>query len=214
MANATIPWKQNRQYRHPGWHFFENVETARDYSQDVTAVFPVEKLQGKKIYMKLYIPGFEDREYTSVMAPPTFQAPEPYDGIHTPTLVIRKNGEAWKDPFVVVYEPFNESEQAPSIEKVGKLEQEGLYKGLKIISHTGEGRLVQYVITQSRSEIFLDENLDLEFAGSFAVLTLDEKKQLQHMYIGDGKYLRLKNATLKTEKGMRAAYRDFGLETN
>jgi len=212
MANANRPWVQNRQYRHPGWHFFQEVETALDYGKDVTAQFPVEKLQGEKIYMKLYIPGFENREYTRVLAPPTFQAPEPYDGLPTPTLVIRNNGEAWNNPFVVVYEPFSENEQAPSIQGVEKLEQDGLYKGLKIISNTGRDRLVQYVITQSRNEVYHNENLNLHFEGSFAVITLDGKNRLQNMYIGEGKSLRFGNTTLKTERNNRAAYKDFSSE--
>jgi hypothetical protein len=212
MANTDKPWVQNRQYRHPGWHFFQEVETALDYGKDVTAQFPVEKLQGEKIYMKLYIPGFENREYSRVLAPPTFQASEPYDGLPTPTLVIRKNGEAWKNPFVVVYEPFSESERIPSIQGIEKLEQNGLYKGLKIISNTGSERLVQYVLTLSRSEVFHEKSLDLHFEGTFAVITLDEKNQLQNMFIGEGKSLRFGKTTLKTDKNTRAAYKDFSSE--
>jgi hypothetical protein len=183
----------------------------------VSAQFPVEKLPGEKspgekIYMKLYIPGFEDREYTSVLAPPTFEAPEPYDGLPTPTLIIRKNGEAWNHPFVVVYEPFSESEQAPSLQGVEKIEQEGLYKGLKITSQTRQGRLVQYVITQSRSEVFKDKNLDLQFEGTFAVVTLDEKNRLLNMYIGEGELLRFGDTTLKTDKNLRAGYMEYKVE--
>ncbi len=30
-ANANLPWVQNRQFRHPGWHFFEDVQTSNQY---------------------------------------------------------------------------------------------------------------------------------------------------------------------------------------
>ncbi len=209
MANAAIPWKQNRQYRHPGWHFFEDVQTVPQYNKDVKAQFALEKLEGKMIYMNLYIPGCEKRDYTRVMAPPTFEAPEPYDKLSTPTLVIRKNGEAWKNPFVVVYEPFSEMEKGPSIQWVEKLEQDGLYKGLKVVSKTGGYNLIQYIITQSPNEVFDDEKLDIYFKGTFAVITLDENDQLQHMYIGEGEDLRFGETVLKPDRGKRAAYKEI-----
>ncbi len=214
MANAAIPWKQNEQYRHPGWHFFKEVQTVSHYTKDVKAQFAIEQLEDNKIYMNLYIPGFENREYTKVMAPPTFEAPKPYNESATPTLVIRKNGEAWKDPFVVVYEPFNENEKGPSIQSVERLEQEGVYKGLKISSKIGNKRLVQYVITQSPNEVFDDENLDIHFEGTFAVISLDGKNQLQHIYIGEGEDLRFGDTTLKPEKGNQATYMEYDEASN
>jgi hypothetical protein len=209
MANAAIPWEQNKQYRHPGWHFFEDVQTVSQYNKDVKAQFTVEKLEDKMIYMNLYVPGCENRDYTKVMAPPTFEAPKPYDGLATPTLVIRKNGEAWNYPFVVVYEPFSEIEKDPSIQCVEKLEQDGLYKGLKIVSKIGSNRFIQYVITQSPNEVFDDENLKIHFKGTFAVITLDENERLQNMYIGEGEDLRFGETVLKTDRGKRAAYKEI-----
>lgn len=38
-ANADLPWIQNRQYRHPGWHFFEEVLTAENYQRAFGPVF-------------------------------------------------------------------------------------------------------------------------------------------------------------------------------
>ena len=107
QANANMPWVQNRQYRIPGWHFFEDIETSTVYSGDLQAQFNTGKLKDGPIAMHLFIPGFAQREYTKVMAPHTFEAPSPYDNLPTPTLVIRKKGEAWTSPFVVVYEPFS-----------------------------------------------------------------------------------------------------------
>lgn len=214
MANAALPWKQNIQYRHPGWHFFKEVQTASPYEKDVKAQFDLEKLEDKKIYMNLYIPGFEQREYTKVLAPPTFQAPKPYDELATPTLVIRKNGEAWKNPFVVVYEPYNEEEKGPSIQRVEKLEQEGVYKGLKIVSLVEGEPLTQYILTQSPKEVYGDGDSAIHFEGSFAVITLDEKEQLQHMYIGAGEALRFGKTKLKTKPGKMAAYRDYRAAPN
>lgn len=199
MANANAPWIRNKQYRHPGWHFFKDVKTSKLYISDVKATFHTKKLSQGDIFMQLHIPGFENRTYTKVKAPTTFESPEPYDSLPTPTLVIRKQGEAWKNPFVVVYEPYNETE-TPSIQSVTKIEQDGLYKGLKIVSKTPSETLIQYVITQSKNDIFQNEALDIYFEGTFAIITLNEKEELQNIYIGEGEKLIFKDEVITTNK--------------
>ena len=195
MANASATWKRNKQYRHPGWHFFKDVNTSINYSKDVKATFQTTQLSKGEIFMQLHIPGFKNRTYTKVMAPITFEAPKPYDSLPTPTLVIRNQGEAWKNPFVVVYEPFNEKEQ-PTIQSVIKIEQDGIYKGLIIRSKTQEESLVQYVITQSKNEVFKSD--EIFFKGTYAVITLNEDKSLKSIYIGEGEKLTYKNEEITT----------------
>jgi hypothetical protein len=198
MANANAKWIHNKQYRNPGWHFFKKVKTSKTYDKDVKATFSVKKLSADAIFMQLHIPGFKNRTYTKVKAPTTFESPEPYDNLPTPTLVIRNEGEAWSNPFVVVFEPFNENEEA-TIKSVEKLEENGLYKGLKIISETPAEKLIQYIITQSKDDIFQDETLGIYFKGTFAVISLKENKSLKSIYIGDGKILSYKNETIQTD---------------
>ena len=210
MENADLPWVQNRQYRHPGWHFFEDVQTSSNYEKEVDAQFVISKLEGKPIYMALHIPGFKNREYTKVMAPLTFEAPEPYDSLPTPTLVIRKKGEAWNEPFVVVYEPFEGTEANRTIQAVEKLEQNGLYKGLKIVSKINDQTRVQYVITQSKNQTYSDNKLGIDFTGTFAIITLNQQGQLQNMYIGEGELLRFGKTILKPSRQSKAAYEDYG----
>ena len=187
MANANAEWNR-RTFRNPGWHFFKDVRTSEAYTNDVKATFNTTKLSGDDLYMQLHIPGFKNREYTQVKAPHTFEAPKPYNNLPTPTLVIRNEGEAWKNPFVVVYEPFNENEK-PTIKSVTKIEQDGIYKGLKIVSEVHGENLVQYVITQSKNQVFEDKKLNIFFKGTFVVITLNEKQELQNIYIGEGEKL-------------------------
>ena len=196
MANAKATWLQNRQYRVPGWHFFENVETSACYSGDVQAQFNAGKLKTGPISMKLFIPGGEQREYTKVMAPHTFEAPSPYEKLPTPTLVIRKIGEAWTSPFVVIYEPFDGSKSNGSIQSVTKLEQKGIFKGLKIVSKTGKETITQFVLVQSGNETFNDKNSGIVFQGEFGLITLDSDNKLQNMYLGDGVKLSFKKIEL------------------
>ncbi|MBC2844706.1 heparinase II/III domain-containing protein [Winogradskyella flava] len=198
MANANGKWRHNKVYRNPGWHFFKNVKSSQAYDKDVKATFTTKKLSTGSVFMQLHIPGFENREYTKVKAPTTFESPKPYDDLPTPTLVIRNKGEAWKNPFVVVFEPFNENEKA-TIQSVEKLEENGLYKGLKIISNTPTEKLIQYVITQSKNDIFQDEALGIYFQGTFAVISLNENKSLHSIYIGEGDKLIYKNEIIQTD---------------
>ena len=208
MANANNVWKRNREYRNPGWHFFKDVETSENYRKDVKATFHTKKLPQGDVFMQLHIPSFKNRTYTKVKAPITFESPEPYDSLPTPTLVIRNKGEAWKNPFVVVYEPFNENEKS-SIQSVFKMEQDGVYKGLKIISKTPSETLIQYVITQSKNETFQNDDLGIYFKGSFAVITLDENELLHSIYIGAGQKMIFNDEEITTDAS-KVYYMNYG----
>lgn len=197
MENADLPWLQNRQYRHPGWHFFEDVQSSAEYSNDVQVLFAAKKFN-TPIYMNLHIPGFENREYTRANAPKTFEAPKPYGNKPTPTLVIRKKGEAWKNPFVVIYEPFNENEKAFSVKSVEKLEMDGSYRGLKVTSKINGDVIFQYILTQQEDQFYINNELDIEFKGSFAVITRKKDGALQNLYLGNGSKLRHKNTLIES----------------
>ena len=193
--NANAEWIHNKKYRNPGWHFFKDVKTSQEYKNNVKATFHIKKLRGNNLFMQLHIPGFKNRTYTKVKAPTTFESPEPYDKKPTPTLVIRNKGEAWQNPFVVVFEPFNSSE-IPSIQYVTKIEQNGIYKGLIIESKTPRAHLTQYIITQTKNQVF--KNQDIYFKGSYTVITLNSDKSLQSIYIGEGEKLTYKNEEITT----------------
>lgn len=207
MANANKKWIHNKRYRNPGWHFFKDVQTSDTYQKDVVATFHTKKIKGGAVFMQLHIPGFEDRVYTKVKAPITFESPKPYHKLPTPTLVIRKKGEAWQNPFVVVYEPYHKKEKA-SIQSVQKLEQDGIYKGLKIVSKTPTEKLIQYVITQSKNQVFEDKELGIYFKGTFAIITLNDKQKLKSMYIGKGKKLVYKNQEIITDS-FNSYYKEY-----
>lgn len=205
MANANAVWKRNKQYRNPGWHFFKNVKTSKIYNKAVKATFHTKKLSEGDVFMQLHIPDFKNRTFTKVKAPITFESPKPYDKKSTPTLVIRNVGEAWNNPFVVVYEPFSKTEGA-TIQSVSKMEQEGLYKGLKIVSKTPTETLIQYVITPSKGEVFQTD--DIYFEGIFAVITLNKNETLQSMYIGAGEKLKFKNEVIISDEN-KSVYKNY-----
>jgi hypothetical protein len=135
------------------------------------------------------------------MAPHTFEAPSPYNNLPTPTLVIRKKGEAWINPFVVVYEAFDGNKPNGSIQSVTKLEQNGVFKGLKIVSKLKNESITQFVLIQSGDEIFADKNAGIVFQGEFGIITLDAKNKLQEMYLGDGVKLAYGKVELNSATG-------------
>lgn len=208
MAHANDPWVRGKQYRNPGWHFFKDVYTSGNYNKEVIAQFSVTKLKGEPIYMNLYIPACENREYTKVMAPHTFEAPAPYDDLPTPTLVVRKMGEAWSHPFAVVYEPFQGKSNNHVIQSVEKLLQDGQFKGVKIRSKIGSEIIVQYVIDQLDNEVYNDPRLGIEFKGRFAIVTTNEVGKVVNMYMGDGEKLSYRGFSLVSESGSAGAFLD------
>lgn len=210
MANANVEWKQNRQYRNPGWHFFKNVASSNVYESDVKATFEINKPTDNKRYMKLYIAGNKNREYTKVMAPNTFEAPKPYDKLPTPTLVIRQKGEAWSNPFAVIYEPTFDPKSKSGIQSVNKIENNGVFQGFKVISKVNNELITQYIINQANDSDYINKELALNFKGSFIVITYNEKKKIQSIYIGDGKYFKNKNLEVNSTNNLPvSAYIDF-----
>ncbi|MGB6153908.1 MAG: heparinase II/III family protein, partial [Pricia sp.] len=214
-AQADAEWKRNRKYRNPGWHFFDSVQTSKTYTKPVRALFELKELAAGPIFMGLHIPGFGNLEYTKVMAPNTFEAPHPYDKKPTPTLLIRNKGQAWTNPFVVVFEPYGGNSENRTVRSVEKLERDGTYQGLKITSEVAGDTLVQYVITPEGKNSFSNKEMDLSFTGKFAIVTFEGKPrpdgtgQLRDVYIGDGNRLRVGNVVVTMGTYSKSAYVDF-----
>jgi hypothetical protein len=204
MANANLPWKQNECFRNPGWHYFEDVKTSGNYAENVHARFVAGNLAENSVFMDLHIPGFDQREYSEVNAPHTFEAPRYYLEKPTPTMIIRKSGEAWIEPFVVVFEPFSANEK--SIVSVEKLTQNGVYKGLKVESSVEGTTLIQYILTLAGNETYDDKTSGIFLKGRFAVITCNKKGDLLNIYMGEGSEIRYKNTIIKVEVDSASAY--------
>lgn len=183
-SSATLPWKKNSSYRHPGWHFFKNVKTSAKYESDVTGIFKAENLGENGINMRFFILGEPEREYSFVDAPATFEVDENYSDKPTPTIVVRKYGDAWNKPFAVVYEPTSGLTDNGSVVNVDKLQKDGIFKGLCVKSIIEGKELMQYIIIQDVAETF--KISDIEFAGHFAIVSYNDG-ELDDIYIGNGK---------------------------
>lgn len=210
QANAQAPWVQNREYRHPGWHYFREVQTSKVYPQTVKARFSLKNARQEVVHMNLFVLGDEGREYTKVLAPSTFESPEAYAGEPTPTLVVRKQGAAWDHPFVVVYEPTLAHRTDNRILSITPISSDDVYAGLIVKRQAGPKILTQWIVTPLQDSVYQDEATDFYFAGTLAVLSFNEEGQLQDIYMGEGKELRWGKLSIQSTSEEKAGvYIDF-----
>ncbi|MBU1822521.1 MAG: heparinase II/III-family protein [Bacteroidetes bacterium] len=210
QGSAAKEWSRNRSFRHPGWHFFERVETAQPQpGQVLSGLFTANQLGPTPIRMKLFINNPKGREYTRAVSLVSKEVARPYAETKIPTLIIRQKGEAWQHPFAVVYEPYTTEEG--SIQSVEDIVQDGVFKGLKITSRPEGKTIVQYVIVADTAGArFEDKETGISFTGRYGVITVSAQGQLQSVYVGEGSWFRFGKARIDSNKeGSFSAFVDF-----
>jgi hypothetical protein len=194
QAPTKINWELQRNFQHPGWHYFENVETGRRTDSAYEAVFAATELGDAPIHMRALIPGGLETEITQVQGPPSKGAPKGYETKSLPAFVMRHEGEAWDNPFVAVYESYGEK---PSVQSVERLMSGNVFKGVKISSVVDGQDLTHYILLQEGSDdVYENSELDITFKGRFGVVAVDDKDTLQDLYIGSGHHLTYKGTTV------------------
>lgn len=198
---ANKEWVNNSKARHPGWHFFEEVHSSKEYEDNVELYFDAKEIGDTPVQMNLFIPGNKNREYSKAMGPAANESRPPYDSGKNPTLIVRQKGEAWSVPFAVVYEPTEMSEKEGSIQSVESILQKGEFKGLKIKSLVAGVSKTQYaLLLDSGKSFFEDEQLRLSFQGRYAVVTFDEDI-LHSIYVGEGSSISVDGLTTSSVSG-------------
>jgi hypothetical protein len=218
--SARLPWKQNSQFRHPGWHFFEAVESSPSTDASLRARFATNGYGPEAIFMDVYMNRGSERTYTRAMAPPTkfsyrpldpiTPQPPPYEDKPTPTLVVRHRGEAWSNPFAFVYAPFRESEsaeEARGVRQVDSLIAGGVFKGFVVESTVDGEPIRQYIlILEGTDNSFRLEEPEISFTGHFGIITVTDSGELISMYLGSGKQLQYGETRLHLAPGSKAAF--------
>ncbi len=198
---SPLPWVKNKSFRNPGWQFFEKVHTAENYADDVQVIFSANALQEKPVHMHMWLPGNAGRSYTTAMAPPSAEGPIDYTKKPTPTVVIRQNGEAWTNPFMVVFEASEGNKNSGSVKQVEQLRSNGVSKGLVVHSEVGGKKMRQIIVVQDNDdEVFEDAKMKLRFTGRYMVLTLNDNDAVSDIYIGSGKALLFDDWDIHQEK--------------
>lgn len=209
QASAKLEWitTGQRGYRHPGWHFFKDVNTKSVSAQQYEATFSASKLGDKNIQMRALIPAGLDVEISQVEAPKAYGAFAPYNKKPLPTFLLRHEGEVWSNPYTVVYESKSQEEQY-AVQTVERILDNGVFKGLKVGIKLEDKIFTQYILVQENSGDRY-HNKNIEFIGRFAIITLDSNQELSDMYLGNGSSLRYKQHKITSESSSLSAYKDF-----
>ncbi len=184
-------WIQNRSFINPGWHFFENVQTAKNV-KNLNAKFTANRLGKATIQMKLWMPSHQNKEVSTCLSPPAVQEQHYYNNKPTPTLLVRQFGEAWDQPFAAIYEPSYSTEEKVGIKKVNTISYQNKVVGFEVESFLKEG-LNRYIILVNEGEGTIRiPSRKIDFTGKYAVLTYNSyTNKLVNVYIGEGDYLKI-----------------------
>jgi hypothetical protein len=184
--NDDLPWgtsKHNKQYMHPGWHFFDEVKSSESSSNQYEVTFTANQLGQQPIYMKAISPSNNVLEIATAMAPPSVGASTPYQNMALPTFVARIQGDAWANPFAFVYES-STGDEGFAVKSVERLMDKRGFKGLKIKVDTGAKQLTQYIILNNKLESnYRNDEIGIFFKGRFAIISVDDKNQVSELYI-------------------------------
>lgn len=186
------------EYRQPGTRWFKEQYGTGATAHAVAATFRM-KFKHGLVQTRVWFPAGIEREYVSVLAPPTLEAPRPYDRTETPVVVARRRGEAWSHPFVAVYEICSQ-EPGESVQRVSMLPPSEGLTVLRIESKTPDGHEVQIVFSGDRPDMEFSKG-NLSFKGRFAVCS-EIDGEPEYIYFGEAVAVRF--------KGWDVAFRDGG----
>lgn len=184
----------------PGFRLIEDYKTTGKTNDDLVALFELTE-DGDNKYMQVLFAGEEGRSFYSGKGPKSGTADLPYRNLPTPTLVSRQEGEAWKRPFIAVYEPFNGKENF-TVQQLENLDRSntGNFTAVKVFDKNGGQQIILQSI--STSQLYAKDNWS--FKGSFGVISLKEN-QLDYLYLGSGSQISFGNYMLQTTAAAGAA---------
>ena len=207
QESASLPWSQNRQFRHPGWHYLENVQTSQPTKDAVMARFRTHRMPYGPTAMDVHMNAGNSREYSKALSPPSRNAKPVYRSEQIPTMVIRQEGPAWDNPFAFVFEPYTIENEGPAIRAVDSLLENGVFKGLVVDSLISGERIRQYVLILDGIEgTYENPALDITFTGHFAIVTTRENGEPVSLYIGNGSFLQYGDMRVVADPASKAAF--------
>ncbi|MCM4150335.1 hypothetical protein DHD05_01925 [Arenibacter sp. N53] len=150
----------------------------------------------ENIKMNMWMNGNENRELFKVKSPHSeaFRniLPEKIEKAPLLTTVLRQYGEAWKSPFVAVFEPSTTKEPATikAVKPFAVSNDKPNFVGLQIDSKTDR---TDYVFSSEVYDSY--QHKSIEFTGTFGVLTQDGNSAT--LFIGAGKEMGFDGYTIE-----------------
>jgi len=193
----AIELQENEEMGFAGGHLF-----ALDYqwdkksamtSDDYQAEWKIDMPEGKDdVFMNLWMKGTEGREVFTLKSPPCksfkHNGEIPYDVSNDPylTFAARQHGEAWKHPFVSVYEPYTSAEgkSISSIKGFDDANGNDEFVGLHITHKSGRE---DYVFSSRKQEKVDYQQMSTDAV--YAVVTSEEDGDFV-LFVGEGKEIK------------------------
>lgn len=168
--------------------------------------------KAEDVRMDVWMEKVAGRRLFSVMTPYSMKGlktsvPKEISALPIPAMIVRQEGEAWKRPFMAIYEPYSKSE-GKSIESVEYLKSNDKeFVGAKV---TSKGGSVEYILS-SADDRFRSELNDhkIGFHGSYGVVSLKDGK-LNYALLGNGKTLSYGDYTVTSEGVSATVLVEFG----
>ena len=197
---ATFPISQ-QPFDPPGFRNITAIGSTGKRDEGLIALFSLTENKAAPEFMQVLFTGENGREFFSGMAPQSGTADTPYRNMPTPTIINRQEGEAWKRPFVAVYEPFTGKDNF-GVDSVQKEEHSPAsdFTAIRIFNKDHKQQIVLHSLKSNQ----VQQNANWKFKGNFAVINL-MKNQLNYLYLGDGNLLSYKAYTIAASEPHSAA---------
>ncbi|MCK3685348.1 heparinase II/III family protein [Maribellus sp. YY47] len=168
---------------YPGFRFFTDVRKLEDYAGNITALFTVKENEHPDKYMQVLVPGAKDLTYFTALSPKVKTSGHQYKNLPQPVFTIRARGQAWNEPFIAVFEPF-EGNGTQTVREVEKIEELCSNENtvLKVYNRNDSE---QIILQGNDCDSKIDGN-NILFQGYFGVISL-KNDQPEHLYLGKGK---------------------------
>jgi hypothetical protein len=179
-----------------GYNYFKN-ERSIDCDKDLHATFTAKLPTGSDHHMSLWMPGVMKRRVFALDAPANHAGrealPSNFAEIPMPTVLVRQQGDAWRQPFIAVYEPYL-STDGPTIIAVRAPKVEG--DNSNLAACVVEGRLkdgakesaLKVILVQDDQPAGTHSIEGFIFQGSFGVITILDGL-ISELYLGHGQTL-------------------------
>lgn len=150
-------------------------------------------------HMKMFVPEGKDRTVYKLHSLYNHRYYEPsLKKLPVPAVLIRHQGEAWNNPFIVIYEPYgNGAEAMLESVYVGKTKcQEGI---AKVSVKYKDGKTQDHIV-HAENPTLESEYMGTKFTGTYSVVS-QEGNTLKSVYIVNGKLLNRKGLSVSAADG-------------